>query len=219
MRTTASLSVGLSLVFVCSLAAHALPRGYEDDFNGCALNSPDEADRKRCCMETFTQCQTQCQKDHANDANESIKCMSGCVWAHESCKNGDKVSIRPTWPGVGGAAVPGLTLEGDRTVPEKGFDLVASRSAVLVELRPEGERSDAACTAFVLACSCPAGAEARGQECRAWLDGGAAACRICARGASTDACKPCPDCRTELLSAQSCKAPDRPAPRRPAGKN
>jgi len=75
-------------------------------------------------------------------------------------RKGNAIPLRPGWPGKFGVEVRGLTIEGERTIPEKGYDLVASRSAVLVELRARGV--DDGCTAFVVACSCPAGAEARG---------------------------------------------------------
>jgi hypothetical protein len=196
-------------------SAHTLPRGYKDDFNGCATQSADDTDRARCCKETFSQCQAQCQKDFADqgDYNEAIGCGSECLDAHEKCRDGQTVPLQPGWPGLPGVIVQGMLVEGDRAVPAKGYDLAASRGAVLVELRVKAEPASNTCTAFVVACACPAGAEARGQECRAWNDRDAVACRICRRGEPAESCKPCPDCRPELLSAQQCAAPERSAPR------
>jgi hypothetical protein len=48
-----SLPVGLLLSQRLRFAAHALPRGYKDDFNGCSQQSASPEDRQRCCMETF----------------------------------------------------------------------------------------------------------------------------------------------------------------------
>ena len=206
MRIDVRLAICLALIAASGLAVLALPRGYKEDFNGCATQSPNAADRERCCKETAHDCDDQCLKDFAGDPDGGISCMSGCTDAFTKCKAGQTVRVNPDWPGIAGADVSGLTIEGGRAIPEKGYDLVASRSAVLVELRARG--LDDGCTAFVVACQCPAGAEARRQECRARMDGSATACQICPRGGAAQACKPCPDCRPEMLSAQACAAPD-----------
>jgi hypothetical protein len=216
MRSDARFAISLALVAASGLAVLALPRGYKEDFNGCATQSPDATDRERCCKETGHDCLDQCLKDFAADPGGGINCQSECTDAFTKCKDGKTVRVSPDWPGISGADVPGLTIAGDRTRPEKGYDLVPSRSAVLVELRARG--LDEGCAAFVVACQCPAGAEARGQECRAFVDGSATACRICPRGGAAQACKPCPDCRPEMLSAQACSAPNLPAPRRHGAK-
>jgi hypothetical protein len=206
MRGYRRFAVYLALVAASGFAVLALPRGYKEDFNGCATQSPNAADRDRCCTETYTDCDAQCLKDFANDPDGAIFCQAGCANAARQCKDGKAIPFRPAWPGIFGAEVPGITIQGDRAVPEKGYDLVASPGAVLVELRPRG--MDGGCTAFVVACGCPAGAEARGQECRAWMEGTSTACRICPRGGAPSSCKPCPECRPEMLSAQECAAPE-----------
>ena len=195
-----------------ALAAHALPRGYKEDFNGCSQQSASPEDRQRCCMETFKACDAQCQKDFADkgDYNGAILCGSDCVWAHDKCKNGQTVAIQPGWPGRDGAIVHGLTVDGDKLLPAKGYDVLSSHRAELIELTAEGIPGDDACTAFVVACACPAGTAEKGQECRAARDHDGLACRICKRGETLESCKPCPDCRPELLSAQRCTAPDLP---------
>ena len=219
-RRPARLPICVLLLAVWALAAHALPRGYKEDFNGCATQSPDDTDRARCCMETFRQCQTQCNKDFADqgDYNGAILCASECLSGQQQCKDGNAIPLRPAWPGVNGVDIPGLLVKGDRLTPAGGYDLVAGRGAVLVESRPKGPLAEVACTAFVVACQCPDGAGSRGQECRAWIDGNATACRICPRGARAEAYKPCPDCRPDVLSAQRCDADDLPAPRRHGSK-
>jgi hypothetical protein len=212
MRSKVRFAMCVALAAASGFAALALPRGYKEDFNGCATQSPNATERERCCKETYTDCTAQCSKDFAGNPNGEIVCAAECTGAVDKCRDGKVLALQPVWPGMFGVEVPGLAIKGDRTIPEKGYDLVTSRSAVLVELRAQGV--DDGCTAFVVACSCPVGAEARGQECQAWMDGSATACRICPRGGAVQTCKPCPDCRPEMLSAQKCAAPELPSRRR-----
>jgi hypothetical protein len=212
MKRDSRFALCLALIAASGLAVLALPRGYKEDFNGCATQSPSQAERDRCCKETFDDCQAQCTKDWEANGTDPINCASDCTWAAIGCKKGETIPLKLNWPGISAVEVAGLSTEGGRTIPVPGYDLVASRTAVLVELRAQG--LDGGCTAFVVACNCPAGALARGQECRASIDGNATTCRVCPRGGAASACKPCPDCRPELLSAQACATPDQPAPRR-----
>lgn len=203
------LAVCSILLLAASSGARALPPGYKDDFNGCATQSPDEATRKECCLETMQDCSSLCTQ---TGPLERASCILDCVWAEQRCEEGTTLPI-VAWPGNLGS-VPGLTAVDDRVVPDRGRELVASQSAVLVELRGKDPATAEACAAFVVACECPAGSGAKGLECRAYADAKGTACRICKRGAPADACKPCPDCRPELLSAQPCAASDRPTSRK-----
>lgn len=201
-------------LLVCS-AASALPRGYKEDFNGCATQSPDAADRDRCCSETGTQCKQQCDKDFPLDSRvlDNVDCAFRCDIATSSCKRGVTVRQSLPWPGAASLEIEGLETRDDRVVPDPGLTLVPSRGTLLLELMDDDDEPGDVCLALAVACRCPAGARARGQECRAWLDGRETACRICARGAADATCRPCPDCRPELLSAQACAAPERSKPR------
>jgi hypothetical protein len=197
------------LLIAASGLAQALPPGYKDDFNGCATQSPDTASREECCKETFLDCSAQC--NHVGP-NESLACRMECLEAMLMCDDGRPIPI-VTWPGNPGSVFPGLVSEGDRLVAQRGRELVASQGAVLVELRGKDASTAGACVAFAVACQCPYGSDAKDMECRAAVDGKGTACRICKRGAAADTCKPCPDCRPELLSAQPCDTPDLRAPR------
>src|SRR5262245_20807252 len=112
------------LMSAASGLVHALPRGYREDFNGCATQSADKADRERCCLETFTDCSNQCHKDYADkgDYNGAINCGSECLWAEDRCENGQTVRV-VGWPGMSGD-VPGLLAEGDHLITDQGRDLV-----------------------------------------------------------------------------------------------
>jgi hypothetical protein len=206
----ALLGAAFSMATLFIVDAHALPRGFREDFNGCATQSPDAADRKRCCTEVYDDCKSKCDTDYpgVENANENISCGASCLIAVDSCKDGKTVRQTATWPGAPEIEVPGLEVRDDHVVPTPGLELVPSRRAVLVELLEKGDATPGACVAFVVACQCPAGAVSKGQECRAGLDGNATACKICGHGAPDKACTPCPDCRPEVLSAQACRAPD-----------
>jgi hypothetical protein len=211
-RPASTLAAGAMLVLFVAGAASALPRGYKEDFNGCATQSPDAADRDRCCSETGTQCKQQCDKDFPLDTRvlDNVDCAFRCDIATDNCKRG--VTVRQTlpWPGASSLEIEGLEARDDRVVPDRGLMLVPSRGTLLLDLIDE-DAGDV-CLALAISCRCPAGTSARGQECRAWLDGRETACRICARGAADATCRPCPDCRPEVLSAQACSAPERSKP-------
>lgn len=207
-RLAARFTACLLLIAASSLAAHALPPGYKDDFNGCATQSADDTDRERCCTETRQQCSGDCGDSSSSgpgDTEEHLACLMDCLEGYLKCSDGRVITI-VAWPGDPTAVVPGLTSKDDHLLPDARYELVASRNAVVVDLRGKDPATADNCVAFVVACQCPASV-ARGQECRAWMDGKGTACRICRRGAPTESCKPCPDCRPELLSAQSCGAP------------
>jgi len=208
MRTIARFAGCLVLIAVSSLA-FALPPGYKDDFNGCATQSPDTASREECCKETFVDCSSQC--DHVGP-NESLACRMDCLEAMLMCDDGRTVPI-VAWPGNPGSVVPGLVSDGDHLLADRGRVLVATQGAVLVELKGKDPATKDACVALVVACACPAGSEAKGLECRASVEDKGTACKICKYGSSADGCKPCPDCRPELLSSQPCEVHERPSPR------
>ncbi len=138
MRSDVRFVSCLAFVAASGLAVLALPRGYKEDFNGCATQSPNTTERERCCKETYKDCLAQCSKNFADDPSGELFCAADCTGAVDQCKKGNAIPLRPGWPGEFGVEVPGLTVEGDRAVPEKGYDFVTSRSAVLVELRAQG---------------------------------------------------------------------------------
>lgn len=218
-RLLAGPALALALVIFAAGRVDALPRGYKEDFNGCATQSPDEAERKRCCNETYWDCDKQCNLDFPDPlSDENSDCEFSCFFALDSCRDGKTVRVTAAWPGRAGADIPGLVVEGDRLVPEGGLVLSPGRRSVLVELLAGGDAPPEACAAFVVACECPPGPDekrdATRTECRARLEGNATTCSRCAPGAPDERCIACPECRPVVLSAQRCVAPEPPARKR-----
>ena len=129
----ALVGAGLSIAILCAADAQALPRGFKEDFNGCATQSPDATDRKRCCTEVHDDCKAKCDADYpgVENANENISCAGSCLLALSSCKDGITVRQTATWPGSPEAEILGLEVKDDHAVPRPGLQLVPSRRAVL----------------------------------------------------------------------------------------
>jgi len=150
---------GLALVVGLAIPASALPIGYKEDFNGCALNSADEQDRDRCCQETLVDCQTQCQKDNPNDANAAIVCDEGCLDATLKCKKGETVHV--IWPGQPGLEVPGIRDESGGIKTTDGARFEKSPRSMLVELHNAKPTAGAEC--LQLRVSCESASPGRGK--------------------------------------------------------
>jgi hypothetical protein len=184
------------------LDAHALSN--QLSFGTCGSEAPE--DMQACCRRGYEECTARCDEDF-QDFGKRSSCRWNCVEAHEVCKGGT-----PLMTTLGASSGNGVVLQsvGSSAVPASGLQLMPSSGAVLAELRSSSDPN--ACSAVVIACRCPAGAEAMGQDCRAWLYDGATSCTICKQGAPDSTCAPCPTCRSEVLSAQACSAKEQPQP-------
>jgi hypothetical protein len=198
----------LMIVMMVS-SALGLPIGYAADFNGCS-SIEDQGKRETCCSETKSQCDSVCG-DLLDDgpAGRWVICSFECEDAEVSCADGEKVKELIQWPGQPELRVPGVFVDDDRIVSDKGFKLNASTTSVVIEIQVDkGREESSTCIAAVATCNCPAKAVEYNntRECRPIVDSGVAECRVCSVGKGSDSCKPCDDCTPVLMSVTPCTA-------------
>ena len=156
------ICVSLSTLFIVAIPATSvlgLPTGYREDFNGCSQHTNLE-ERKTCCQLTKTQCNSQCDTLHTNKKlgpGGWIICGLDCDDANKSCVKGDEIEKRIDWPGQPGIQIPGVFVDDDRIVSDKGFTLNASTTSVVIEIQVDkGREETSTCMAAVATCNCPA---------------------------------------------------------------
>ena len=197
----------LMIVMMVS-SALGLPIGYAEDFNGCS-SIEDQGKRDTCCGETKRDCDTVCGELPVYPPGQMIICDFECEDAEVACKSGEKVKQLIQWPGQPELEVPGVFVDDDRIVSDKGFKLKASTTSVVIEIQLDKGREEAStCIAAVATCNCPAKAVEYNntRECRPIVVSGVAECRVCPVGKGSDSCKPCDDCTPVLMSVTPCAA-------------
>jgi hypothetical protein len=95
-RWVARLVGGFLLAALAASPMFGLPKGYQEDFEGCRDRSKDAQDRERCCTETALDCLEECKRilestpEGEKDYDAAIRCQGGCTAASEDCKFGPK---------------------------------------------------------------------------------------------------------------------------------
>ena len=204
-----SILCTLLIAAIPATSVFGLPIGYPEDFNGCSTQS-DQEKRDICCDSVATDCDAACAKLYDRDKKPGawIICGWDCSDANRSCKSGSTVNGRIDWPGRPGLQIPGINTDRNRIVTDEGIGIGISTRSAVIEIRSDDRTPElSTCAAVVTSCHCPLKGleyDAVDKECRPVVSAGAAECRICSTGESSQACEPCDDCIPVILSVRPC---------------
>lgn len=200
----------LLIAVIPATSVFGLPKGYREDYNGCS-SQKDQDKRETCCDDVARDCKEDCgtlYNDKKIGPGGWITCGSDCDDANDSCKNGSTIKEGVDWPGQHGLQIPGIYTDDNRIVTEEGIGLSISTRSTVIEIHSDkAKREISACMAIVATCNCPLKAleyDTVGKECRLVVTAGVVECRICPKGESSEACKPCDSCAPVILSVRPC---------------